>query len=96
MQAPIVYKLGFNQTYYTFTLILLIDIVLCCKLPRTKCMNHTYFDMRSTAQSLLGCKVAVSHFARDGEAASLARAAPPRSLDASPYLISHNVLIEEF
>ena len=33
MQTLIVYRLGFNQNYYTFTLILIINIVLCGKLP---------------------------------------------------------------
>ena len=28
-----IYKLGFNQNYYTFTLILLIKIVVCSKFP---------------------------------------------------------------
>ena len=27
----LIYKLGFNQNYYTFTLILLIEIVMCSK-----------------------------------------------------------------
>jgi len=29
----IIYKLGFNQNYYTFTLLLLIRIALCSKFP---------------------------------------------------------------
>jgi len=29
MQTPIIYKLSFNQNYYTFTLMLLVKIVLC-------------------------------------------------------------------
>ena len=33
MQTRIIYKLGFNQNYYTFTLILLIKIVMCSKFP---------------------------------------------------------------
>ena len=33
MQTLIIYKLGFNQNYYTFTLILLIQIVMCSKFP---------------------------------------------------------------
>ena len=33
MQTHIIYKLGFNQNYYTFTLILLIKIVVCSKFP---------------------------------------------------------------
>ena len=31
LQTLIIYKLGFNQNYYTFTLMLLIKIVLCSK-----------------------------------------------------------------
>ena len=33
MQTLIIDKLGFNQIYHTFTLILLIKIVLCSKFP---------------------------------------------------------------
>ena len=33
MQTLVIYKLGFNQNYYTFTSILLIKIVLCSKFP---------------------------------------------------------------
>ena len=33
MQTLIIYKLGFNQNYYTLTLILLMKIVLRSKLP---------------------------------------------------------------
>ena len=33
MQTLIIYNLGFNQNYHTFTLILLINIVLCSKFP---------------------------------------------------------------
>jgi len=31
VQTLIIHKLGFNQNYYTFTLILLIKIVMCSK-----------------------------------------------------------------
>ena len=33
MQTLIIYKLGFNQNYHTFTLMLLIKIVLCSECP---------------------------------------------------------------
>ena len=33
LQALIIYKLGFNQNYHTFTLVLLMKIDLCSKLP---------------------------------------------------------------
>ena len=33
VETLMIYKLGFNQNYYTFTLILLIKIVLCSKFP---------------------------------------------------------------
>jgi len=33
LQTLRIYKLGFNQNYYTFTLILLIKIVLCSIFP---------------------------------------------------------------
>jgi len=44
MQTLTIYKLGFNQDYYTFTFISLIKIVLCSKFPLTKFIYH--FDMR--------------------------------------------------
>ena len=40
------YKLGFNQNYYTFALILPIKIVLCSNFQRTKFVNDKCFDMR--------------------------------------------------
>jgi hypothetical protein len=33
MQTLIIYKLGFNQNYYTISLTLLIKIVMCSKVP---------------------------------------------------------------
>ena len=33
LQTLVIYKLGFSQDYYIFTLILLIKIVLCSKFP---------------------------------------------------------------
>ena len=48
MQTLIIYKLGFNQNYYTFTLILLIKIVLCSKFPSTKFINYKCFEMKSS------------------------------------------------
>ena len=33
MQTHTIYKLGFNQNYYTFTFLLLIKIVMCSKFP---------------------------------------------------------------
>jgi len=33
MQTLVIYKLALDQNYYTFTLILLIKIVLCSKFP---------------------------------------------------------------
>jgi hypothetical protein len=41
-----IYKLGFNQNYYTFTLMLLIKIVLCSEFPWTRFINHKCFDMK--------------------------------------------------
>jgi len=46
MQTLVIYKLGFNQNYYTFTLILLIKIVLCSKFRWTTIINYKCFDMR--------------------------------------------------
>jgi len=33
VETLIIYKLGFNQNYYTFALILLTKIVMCSKFP---------------------------------------------------------------
>ena len=48
MQTLIIDKLGVNQNYYTFTLILLIKTVLCSQFPWTKFINYGCFDMRSS------------------------------------------------
>ena len=48
----IIYKLGFNQNYYTFTLILLLKIILCSKFPLTELINHKCFEMRFSFTSL--------------------------------------------
>ena len=47
MQTLTIYKLGFNQNYYTFTVILLIKIVLSSNVPWTKFMNYQCVEMRS-------------------------------------------------
>ena len=47
MQTLMIDKLGFEQNYYTSTLILLIKIVLCSKFPWTEFMNYKCFDMNS-------------------------------------------------
>ena len=46
MQTLLIYKLGLNQKYNTFTLILIINIVVCCKFPCTKFINNNCFEMR--------------------------------------------------
>ena len=46
LQTLIIYKLGVNQNYYTFTLILLIKIVLCSEFPRTNFIDDKCFDMK--------------------------------------------------
>ena len=46
LQTLIIYKLGFNQNDLTFTLMLPIKIVLCCKFSWTKFINYKCFDMR--------------------------------------------------
>jgi hypothetical protein len=50
MHTLIMYELGFNQNYYTFTLISRIKIVLC----RTKFINHKCFEMRFGEEGLTG------------------------------------------
>jgi len=46
VETLIIHKLGFNQNYYTFALILLIKIVLCSKFPGTKFINYKLFEMK--------------------------------------------------
>ena len=43
VQTLIIYKLGFNPYYYTFTLTLLKKIVLCRKIPRTDYIDYNCF-----------------------------------------------------
>ena len=45
MQTLIIYKFGFNQSYYMFALILSIKIVLSRKISRTKNINDKFRDM---------------------------------------------------
>ena len=40
-----IYELGFNKNYYTFTSILLINIVLSSKFPCTKLIDYECFEM---------------------------------------------------
>ena len=47
MQTIIIYKLGFDQDYFTFTLILVINIVPCSEFPWTDFMNYNCFQSRS-------------------------------------------------
>ena len=48
-------KLGFNQNCYTLTLILLMKILLCSKLPWTKFVNYKCFVMKSAGSVLPAC-----------------------------------------
>jgi len=48
MQILIIHKLGFNQNQYTFSLILLIKIVLCSRFRLTKVTDYKCFHLRSS------------------------------------------------
>ena len=54
MQTPVIHKLGFNQNYYTFAVALLLKIVMCCKFPWTKIINHKFFGMSTGPAKQLG------------------------------------------
>ena len=47
LQTLMIYKLGFNQSYDTFTSITQIKIVLCSEFPWTEFMNDKCFHMIS-------------------------------------------------
>ena len=47
MQTLVIYEVGVNQNYYTFTLVLPIKIILCSKFPRSKFIGYKCFDMNS-------------------------------------------------
>ena len=51
-QTLIICKLGSHQKYYTFTSILLTNVVLCSKFPSTNCINYKCLDMRFTTARL--------------------------------------------
>ena len=54
MQTLISCKLDFNQSYYTFTLLILIKkIVVCSKFPGSKFMNYKCFDVRFALESCI-------------------------------------------
>ena len=59
-QTLIIHELGFNQNFYTFTVIVLIKIVMFSKLPSTKFINYKSFDMRSLME---GRRSGVGHLA---------------------------------
>ena len=46
VQTLIIHKLGFNQNFFTFTLILLIKIFLCSKFPGTKFIDLKCFELK--------------------------------------------------
>jgi len=46
LQILVIYKLGFGQNFYTFTLILLVRIVLCSEFPWTKFADIKCFDCK--------------------------------------------------
>ena len=48
MQTLMISRLGFNQNYYTFTLILLTTIVMCSQIPRTEFVDDRRFEMISS------------------------------------------------
>ena len=45
MQTLIIYESGLNQNYYAFTLILRLNFVWCSKLPSTKFIDYTCFEI---------------------------------------------------
>ena len=45
-ETLVIYKLGFNQNYCTFALILLIKIDTCSKFHRTKFMDYKCCHMK--------------------------------------------------
>ena len=49
MQTLLIYKLGFNQNYYTSTLMSLIRIVMCSKFHWNKFINYKCFHMKFRA-----------------------------------------------
>ena len=46
LHTLMIYEIGFNQDNYTFTLVLLINIVLCSKFPWTEFINYKCIVMR--------------------------------------------------
>jgi len=62
------YKLGVLQNYKTFTLILLIKIVLCSEFPPTWFINYECFDMRLHRCAALENGYAKRASAEDGAA----------------------------
>jgi hypothetical protein len=48
MQTLIIYKLGFNQIYYTLTIILLMNIALCSNFPCTEFIDYQCFVMSTS------------------------------------------------
>ena len=61
LQISIIYKLGFNQNYFTFTLILLTQILSCGRFPWTEFINYKCFDIRSDNPTATAPVANVSH-----------------------------------
>ena len=47
LHTRMIYKIGFIQSYYMFTLILPIKIVMCGKSPWTEFIHNRYCDVKS-------------------------------------------------
>ena len=54
LQTLVIYKVGFNQNNYTFTSILLIEIVLCRTFSWAKFINHKCFHMNQEQAASAG------------------------------------------
>ena len=63
MQALIIYKLAFNQSYYMFISRLLIKIVLYSQFPGAKLINYKCFEIKFGPPPRASCRVAQARHA---------------------------------
>jgi hypothetical protein len=60
LQTLTIYKLGVDQNYYTFSLTLLTNIVLCSKIPSTWFIRQKCFDKKSDNKIRVRFKLSTS------------------------------------
>ena len=80
LQTLIIYKLSFNQNYYMFTLIFLIEIVMSSKYPCTELIIYKCLNMRFGLRRALPAAPHIhrSYVTKSGHEVVLHKSIPPQ------------------